>query len=394
MAQSWLIELGNGVGRFFLNPLLYWTIILSILIGYKRIKAERQQFGLKIFDVFSEWKNTWLISLTFGFVLSILAIGAGFVFSYETILLLSGVTLLLSLTLRLSLLSPVYTIGAAYFLLLLSPFVLDYQSIIDPDLFEMPNFTALSILTAVLLSAEAFLLKRQGRNDTFPKMKAGRRGTWIGTHHLRKMTLIPFFVLIPSGSISSFASYWPYFSIGGETFSLVLVPFLIGFNHLVQGQLPEKAAARLSASLHVLSLVILVLALGSIYIGWLSLAAAVAGIIGREYFSYRHRIKDREKTPFFNQDDHGIKILAVIPGSAADRLGIAAGETITKVNGKKIADMDEFYYALQNSGAFFKLKVLGDNGEARFIQNALYEEDHHELGIITTFNRHRENKYA
>ncbi|SFD96626.1 hypothetical protein SAMN05216238_106191 [Lentibacillus persicus] len=394
MVQSWLMELLNGIGRFFLNPLLYWAIILSILVGYKRIKSERQQFGLKIFDVFSECKKTWLISLSFGLIVSLLAIGVGFVFSYHIILLISGVTILLSLSLRLTLLSPVYTIGLTFFILLFSPFVLNYQSIIDPDLFETPNFTALSILTAVLLSAEAFLLKRQGRNDTFPEMKISRRGTLIGMQHLRKMTLIPFFVLVPSGSITAFASYWPYFSIGGETFSLVLIPFLIGFDHLVQGSLSEKAAGRLAGSLHILSLIILLMAAGSIYIGWLSLAAAAVGILGREYLSYRHRIKDQENPPFFNQTGQGVKVLAVIPASPADRLGIAAGETISKVNGKKIADMEQFYYALQKGGAFFKMEVIGDNGEARFLQSALYEEDHHELGVITTFNRHQKNNYA
>ncbi|QKY71679.1 PDZ domain-containing protein [Lentibacillus sp. CBA3610] len=394
MAESWFMELANGLGRFFLNPLVYWAVILLIAVGYKRIKMERKQFGLKIFDIFSEWKNTWLVSLIVGFLLSIITIGSGMVFSYETIFLITGVTILLSLALRLTMLSPAYTIGVTYFLLLLSPFVLDYQSFIPSDLFEAPNFTALSLLLALLLTAEAFLLKRHTRNDTFPALETGRRGTWVGVHHLKKMTLIPFFVLIPSGSITSFASFWPYFSLGGETYSLVLVPFIVGFNHAVKGDLPEKAASRLANSIHILSLVVLFLVIGSMYIGWLSLAAVMTGIVGREYFSYRHRLKDQEKAPLFNKHERGIKVLAVIPGTSADRLGISIGETISKVNGKKVADMDAFYYALQESGAFFKLEIIGDNGEVRFVQSALYEEDHHELGIITTQNRYRENKYA
>ncbi len=36
---------------------------------------------------------------------------------------------------------------------------------------------------------------------------------------------------------------------------------------------------------------------------------------------------------------------------------------------------------------FFKLEILGENGEVRFVQSALYEEDHHELGIITANSR-------
>ncbi|HLS09715.1 PDZ domain-containing protein [Lentibacillus sp.] len=394
MAESWVMELVKGIGRFFLNPLVYWTIILSLVVSYRRIKQERRLFGQKVFDIFSEWKDTWLVTTIFGLMLSIITIGAGVVFSYETIMLIAAVTILLSITFRLTVLSPVYTIGITFLLLLLSPFALENQTFIDVDLFESPNFTGLSLLLAILLSAEAFLLTRHTRNNTFPDMEIGRRGTWIGMHHLKKMAFIPFFVLIPSGSITPIASFWPYFSIGGETYSLMLVPFLMGFNHVVRGQLPEKTAERLAGSIHILSLIVLLLAAGSIYIGWLSLAAIVAGIIGREYTSYRHRIKDQEKTPFFNQNERGIKVLAVIPGTPADRLGILAGETIIKVNGKKINRIDQFYYALQDSGAYFKLEVIGDNGEVRFVQSALYEADHHELGVITASERSPDSQLA
>ncbi|WP_090234391.1 PDZ domain-containing protein [Lentibacillus halodurans] len=394
MAETWLMELANGIGRFFLNPIVYWAIILSIAVGYKRIKKERKHFGLKVFDVLSEWKNTWFVSLIFGLVISFISIGAGMVFSYETIILIAVVTILLSMSIRFTMLSPGYTIGITYLLMFLSPFVLTYQSIIDSNLFADPNFTGLCLLLAILLSAEAFLLRWHRRNNTFPDMKPSPRGTWIGVHHLKKVTLIPFFVLIPTGSITSFAAFWPYFSVNGETYSLVLVPFLLGFDHVVKGDLPEKAAARLARSMHILSLIVLFMAIGSIYIGWLSLAAVLVGIIGREYFSYRHRLADHEKTPFFHQHERGMKVLAVIPGTPADRLGISIGETIVKVNGKKIDSMDSFYYALQESGAFFKLEIIGDNGEVRFVQSALYEEDHHELGIIMTKKPYLDNKLA
>ncbi|HLR62377.1 MAG TPA: PDZ domain-containing protein [Lentibacillus sp.] len=394
MVQTWLMELANGIGRFFLNPLVYWAIILSIVVGYKRIRKERNHFGLKIFDIFSEWKNAGRVTLIYGIVLSVITIGTGMVFSYETIMLLAAVTILLSLSMRLTLLSPVYTIGITFLLLLLAPFVLESQSLIDMDLFSAPNFTGLSLLFAIFISAEAFLLKRHNRNGTFPDMELGRRGTWIGIHHLKKMTLIPFFVLIPSGPLTSIASFWPYFSVGGETYSLMLVPFLIGFDHTVRSELPEKAAVRLAKPARMLSLIVLLLAAGSMFIGWLALAAIVAGIIGREYLNFKHRTADQKKTPFFTQNSRGIKVLAVVPGTPADRLGILVGETITKVNGKKIDRIEQFYYALQDSGAFFKLEIRGDNGEARFVQSALYEKDHHELGIITAARRYKDSQLA
>lgn len=392
MVESWLIEAAKGLGKVFLNPVFYWTFILVLLAGYRRIRNERLNFGFKLFDVFSEWRKTWTVSIISGIILSIAFIGVGMVFSYETIFLLGIVTILLSLTLRFSMLSASYTIGITYLLLLFMPFLLEYQQLIDADLFKNTNFTGLSFLLAIFLMVEAILLRRSNRNSTFPELQLGRRGIWIGVHHIKKMALIPFFVIIPSGLITSFAPFWPYFSLNGETYSLLLVPFVIGFDHIVKGNLPEKAANHLARSIQILSLFVLLLAVGSIYIGWLSLGAAVVAILGREFINYRHRLAENKKTSYFNRTEHGLKVLAIIPGTPADRLGILVGETIEKVNGKKINSMDEFYHALQDSGAFFKLEIIGDNGEIRFVQNALYEEDHHELGVITTGDRYRDKQ--
>ncbi len=48
-----------------------------------------------------------------------------------------------------------------------------------------------------------------------------------------------------------------------------------------------------------------------------------------------------------------------------------------------------FYQALQKSGAFFKLDIIDDAGEVRFVQSAFYEGDHHELGLIFTEKPYR-----
>lgn len=392
LAESWFIELAKGIGRLFLNPMFYWTFILVLLAGYKRIRRERNNFGFKLFDVFSEWKNTWFLSIISGLLISIVLVGSGMIFSYETILLLSIVTIGLSITLRFSMLSASYTIGITYMILLLMPFILEQQNIVDDDMFSNTNFVGLSLLVAILLTVEALLLKRNTRNTTFPDLELGRRGVWAGMHHIKKLSIIPFFVVIPSGLITPIVPFWPYFGMNGETYSLLLVPFLLGFDHIVRGNIPEKAAVHIARSIHILSLFVLMLAVGSIYVGWLSLVAVVVAILGREYINYRHRISDKEKPNYFNKNERGLKVLAVIPGTPADRLGILVGETIVKVNRQSINNKDEFYYGLQDSGAFFKLEIIGDNGEIRYVQSALYEEDHHELGIISTSNRYQDNQ--
>lgn len=389
MVESWLLELVKGIGKVFLNPLLYWSLFLVFIVGYNRVRRERGHFGLKIFDIFSEWKNTWIVSIVAGLFISLLALGIGIVLSYEVILVLSIVVIILSLTFRLTLLSASYTIGITYLLILLSPLLLKYQNIIDVNLFSETNFTSLVILLGIFLIIEAIMISRVRREETFSELSLSSRGVWIGQHRLKKLSIIPFFILVPSGMITPFASFWPYFSIGGESYSLLLVPFLLGFDYLVRGSLPQNAARKISKSVSLLGLIVLLLAVGSIYISWLSIVAVFIAILGREFINYKQRTEDKSLLPYFNPVASGLKVLTVIPGSPGDRLGILVGETIMKVNGQEIASVREFYLTLQESGAYFKIDVLNDENELRFVQSALYEGEHHELGLIFTGPPHR-----
>ncbi len=50
-----------------------------------------------------------------------------------------------------------------------------------------------------------------------------------------------------------------------------------------------------------------------------------------------------------------------------------------------------FYKALQKNRAYCKLEVFDVNGEIRFVQGALFEGDHHELGILTIEDKKKWN---
>lgn len=391
MIETWLIELGKAILTLFLNPLLYWFLLLVLIAGYRRIKKERYLFGFKVFDLFQEIKYTGIFSLLTGLFLSLLFVGLGIVFSYQTILLWSIITILLSLHMRFSLLSPGYTLGISFLILLLLPFLLEFQSYIDPQLFQQTNFIGMAIILSVLLFVEGLLLRRTKRNDTFPSVVLSQRGAWVGQHTVKKLALIPFFVLIPDGALTTYLDFWPYLSLGEESFKLVLVPFLLGTDFTVKGSLPQETAKQMAGQVILLSLFVLLVSIGSIYLSWLSLVAVVLAILGREYINFRHRTREKEQGFYFNKLEEGIKVLGVIPGTPADRLHILVGEVIKKVNDQKVNDISQFYEALQQSGAFFKLEVVDNQGEVRFVQSAFYEEDHHELGLIFTDKPYREN---
>src|SRR5699024_11449710 len=120
-----ILEFVKGIGQAFLNPILYWWILLTLFAGWKRIREERNLFGIKIYDVFSEWKKTWLIAVISGLTISLVTLGIGIVLTWETILLLNIVVIILSIILRFTLLLPIYIIGITFLFLFFSSFLLD-----------------------------------------------------------------------------------------------------------------------------------------------------------------------------------------------------------------------------------------------------------------------------
>lgn len=390
MIQEWLIELGKGIGRLFLNPLLYWAIALIIIVGIRRIKQERRYFGTKVFDILTEWKDTVGFSILVGVFYSIVTMVVGMVISVEAILVLSIVTILLSLSLRFSLLSPSYTMGITVVLLMLFPLLGDYLVFVPGDL--QINFSVLAILLALFLFVEAHFLNRTRQNNTYPELTLGGRGSWVGRHRIKRIAIIPFFTLIPSGLIEPFAAYWPYLDSNGEDYAIVLIPFVLGFEFTIRGSLPHVVANKLSMNLLGLAVLVLVVAVGSIFFSWLTIVAVIIAILGREFINYRYRTKDLAKSSYFNHTNNGLRVLGIIPGSPADRLNILIGETVSKVNGVKIHKEDDLYEALQQTGSFFKIELIDSNGEIRFVQSAMYEGDHHELGLIFAGEPYRKTK--
>src|SRR5699024_3995778 len=105
-----------------MNPLLYWIILLFIAVSYKRIKKERLQFGTKIFPILTEAKYTIGLSLLGSFIVFVLSISLGVVFTIDRAVTLLIVIVVFTLTASSSLLSPRHTMGSVLIVALLLPF--------------------------------------------------------------------------------------------------------------------------------------------------------------------------------------------------------------------------------------------------------------------------------
>ncbi|EZP75093.1 PDZ/DHR/GLGF domain-containing protein [Parageobacillus genomosp. 1] len=382
----WAWEALRGIGRLLMQPLFYYGIALALVVGWRRVKRERSHFHIRVYDMFQESKFFWRNGLVAGAVLSLVTVMAGMAVPRDTILLIALVTIIIGLTMQMRLLSPAYTIGISFFIISLFSHHSTLQRFF-PEL-GRTNMAALVILLALLLLVEAWLILRDGAAETSPQLAKSKRGLTVGEHWSQRLWFVP--VLLPvTGELPSPLSWWPLFPAGDDAYSLMLVPFLLGFSQRMQGMLPHMSVRLTGQRVLLLAVVVSALAIVSYWYVPLAVIAVALAFFGREWLAFFQHYQDRAQSPYFAKREQGLVILGILPHSKAEKMALQIGDVIVKVNGIPVKTETEFYEALQRNRAFCKLEVVDEEGEVRFVQGALYEDEHHELGLL--FVKEREN---
>jgi hypothetical protein len=384
LVQIWLIELVKGIGKLFLNPVLYYLVFIAGILGVMRVKRERKNFHIRAVDAYFELRQLFPLGILLGLILSIVIVAAGITVPFAAILLIAAFTFLWSLTTNIRMVSPAYTVGAAFFALIIIAennwsvplFSKAFQSIGDRV------YPSVVVVLSLLLVAEGVLIFKNGSNATSPKLKRSRRGQSVGVHEAKRIWMLPLFLLIPGDALHLPFDWWPVFPLGAKNYSLILVPFAIGFHQQIQGMLPKEAVQLYGRRVIVLGVFTTLLSIAGYWFPLISIVVAAFAVIGREILALLQRMKDDSLPSYFSKKSNGLMVIGIIPESPADKMGLKAGELISKTNGVVVRDENSFYEALQKNRAHCKLEVLDTNGEVRFVQRALYEGDHYELGIL------------
>lgn len=384
VAQEWLIEIIKGAGKFFLHPVFYYLFFLAAILGVSRVKRERGNFHVRAENAYFELRQLLPLGLLIGLVLSLISIAAGLVIPLETIVFTGILTVLWSFTTKIRWMAPAYTLGFAFFATIFAveqkwPLPSFLTSISDA---KPSVFPAIAVLLALLLIGEGILIFKNARKGTSPKLIKSKRGQRVGIHEVKRLWMIPLFLVIPGEVLKSPFEWWPVFSIAGHSYSILLVPFAIGFFQQIQGNLPSNAIKATGKKVICLGSVILLLSIAGYWSPIASIAVVTIAIVSREIITLRQRMADENRPFFFSKRNHGVMVLGIIPQSPASSMGLKVGEIVTKVNGIHVHDKIGFYEALLKNRAHCKLEVLDTNGQIRFAQRALYEGDHHELGIL------------
>ncbi|MGX4767564.1 PDZ domain-containing protein [Bacillus mojavensis] len=388
MSVQWGFELLKSAGLFFLHPLFWFFVIVSLAFGYVRIKRERKTFHTRIADIYDELKFTYTKGLIPGILLSIVLGVLGISIPLGILAIIAVMTAAAALTLRANWMSAAYIVSVS----MLIGFGLQVNQT-EPFLDRFPQgfavvWPALAVFLGLLVIAEGAVAYRSAHVKTSPGLVVSSRGLPIGQQLANRIWLLPLFILVPGNGLESHLSWWPVFSVPGGSFHFLWIPYFVGFGQRVQGSLPETSIRITAKRVCILGLI--VSALGAASLLWTPLAGAAvcAAVLGRIFLSVKQRINDNAAPFYFSKRDQGLMVLGIIPNTPAEDLELKIGEIITKVNGVPVKHVSDFYEALQRNRAYVKLEIIGLNGEIRFDQRASYEGEHHELGILFVKDDH------
>ncbi|MCA0172771.1 PDZ domain-containing protein [Bacillus sp. RAR_GA_16] len=377
------LSLLKGLMSFFLHPLTYITIIGAFILGRSRVKRDRRDFHTRVHDVLDDVVFAIVPSLMIGAAFLLLNLFLGLTVPFSATVVMSIAALLLILTGQIRFLSPAFVIILPVLAVMFyTPMDLGYDTLNElQEGIESTSFIALALLTGFLVFIEGYLIATNAGKQTSPRLVESKRGKIVGSHEMQRLWLLPLFLFLPVGNVEAL-SWWPLLHFGEQTYTFLLLPFPIGFRKLIHHALPQPEMKTNGRQVALIGGGTVIIALISYFLDnqWVALAAIGFVIVGRASILLLHRGKN--KPAYFNERNEGLVILGILPGSPADQMSLQVGEVISKVNGLSLGKGVDFYTALQRNAAFCKLEVLDINGEIRFEQKALYNNTHHELGLL------------
>ncbi|WP_318767057.1 PDZ domain-containing protein [Lactiplantibacillus carotarum] len=375
---------------FFLQPLVWLGLLRSYLTARQRVNYERHHFRSAINARYVEVRHFVLDGILFGIATSIISLALGLVVApvwvviYELLAVISLVAIPFALV-------PVTVFGLSWLI---------YWSF-SPQLTTVGGAlqrygvttTSMSggllinglVLLALMLAGTALLLRRHAQQGNSPQLRPDQRGKRIVRYRWQQLLVLPVAVLVPGDWLHATFSWWPVFMVGQRSFSILLLPLLVGASVQVYKQLPQVAwrlLAKHYGSVAVIALGLAIIArFAALSPQWLLLLIGIVVVLTWGILA-QHRYHDRHQQFRFSDTDQGVRVIGIRPQTPAAKLNLGLGDVILECNRQPVHTEAQFYAALLTSPTYVHLKVRNLQQELIITETAIYDGAPHELGIV------------
>ena len=375
---------------FLLQPLVWLGLLRSYLTAKRRVKSERQHFQSAINPQLVEVHHFLVDGCLLGVLMTIISLALGLVVAPIWVVIYELVAAS-SLIIIPGALVPVTAFGLSWLVYwIMSPELTTVGGALQRHGVAMTSMSGNLVvngllLLAIVLAATAVLLRHYDYEGRSPQLQPDQRGKRLVRYQWQQLLVLPVGVLVPGDWLHATISWWPVFMVGERSFSILLLPLLVGTSVRVYKQLPQIAWRQLAARY-----------------GWVTLASVLVAIIAR--FAVlspqwllalmglivvltwgilaQHRYHDRHQQFRYSDTEQGVRVIGLRPHTPADKLNLDLGDIILECNRQPVNTEAEFYAALLKSPTYVHLKVRNRQQELIITETAIYNGAPHELGIV------------
>ncbi|MDT7015043.1 PDZ domain-containing protein [Levilactobacillus namurensis] len=371
------------VGSYLLQPLLWLAILRMWLTSRARIKRERHDFSSAVYSDHFELRHMLTQGLVLGVGLSVVNLLVGlslplfWIVIYEALLTVSLVVL------------PTTVLPVT--LIVVSTLLTNYGGALWPDRpslgatglnwHAVPAASFLWLLVIVFLALGHWVAHYGGRFAA-PRIYAKQRGKRIAGYPWRELLIIPMVTLVPGDWFTSQWSFWPVLTLHGQSFAVLIVPLLLGVRFTVFRQAPQIVYQNLARKMLWLAAAAVVLMVWTFWRPQDLPVAMVALLVCYGGCLWQAKRYDEHQPFWYSQVDDGVRVLAIRPGTPANKLDLAPGDIILECNHQAVNSETTFYEALLINLTYCHLRVRNMAGELKVTETAIYSGAPHEIGIV------------
>ncbi|MDI3480581.1 MAG: hypothetical protein PWQ97_236 [Tepidanaerobacteraceae bacterium] len=250
-------------------------------------------------------------------------------------------------------------------------------------------------LVAVLHLVESTLIYFAGHINAVPIFMKSERYGIIGGFSLQEFWPVPIMLLtvitaeIPAQALVQMPDWWPlirpYSDIlknPSAIFMMIPVVAALGYGDIALAGTPKERCRSSAKNLLAFSLVLLFLSVMASRARFFAYAAALFAPTAHEFLIIYGKKTEKSRKPLYCRPQQGERVLDVVKGSPAERLGLGPGDIILSVNGRDILHQGDLNEVLSQYPTYIWIAVKKPDGSIKNAEMNAYPQGINSLGAI------------
>nr|PZN05110.1 MAG: PDZ domain-containing protein [Bacillota bacterium] len=371
----------EGIPLSLANP-FFWMVLMIIWLQYRRTaEMEEKMFGFVRESPGRKTLYSILAGLLGGIIGSLVIVFLGISITE------AGLTYVWPLAILLMLIHPRF-MCFSYAGGIISLFSLIFGF---PEI-DVPGLMA---LVGSLHMVESLLIFATGDLNSAPVFIHDDRYGVIGGFSLQEFWPVPIMMLaVTAGQLSAqdmvnMPDWWPIVKppagwAGREDLIYLMVPVVaaLGYGDIALSRTPRSRSRSSAVNLLFFSIALLFFSIMASRISAFKYVAAVFAPVAHETLIILGKRREKQSTPLFTPPERGVRVLDLVKGSPADKMGIEPGDVLLAINGRPIWAEDDVRIIVETRPTYVWLDVVKPDGEFRTVEMAAYPEGMGMLGVL------------